>query len=124
MNVFSGLTPPPPLPTPHQFVTTNMWMVKPQDVLGKYSYVFVLLDDIKLLPTQNPTSRLLQSSSQDPSSQIQNPSQTESPSLLHRTTTSSSSSSSRKKRGLKSAKMFDLSMLLSIMRRNNLTAAR
>ena len=87
-----------------------MWMVKPWDVQGKYTYVFVLLDDIKLLPSQPQNPSQIPSQPENPS---QNPSQTQIP----------SQTSSRKKR-LKSTKMFDLALLLTIMKRNNLTAAR
>ena len=44
-----------------------MWMVKPWDVQGIYTYVFVLLDDIKLLPSQPQNPSQLQSPSQNPS---------------------------------------------------------
>ena len=125
---------------PNQFVTTNMWMVKPKDIVGKYDYVFVLLDDIKLHPSQT------KSPSQNPS-QTKNPSQNPSQSSIRQlnqfsrrlqTTSSSTTASSStaaasstsslsvhmNKKRLKTMKFFDLSLLLSIMERNNLTAAR
>ena len=94
-------------------------MVKPKDILGKYSYVFVLLDDIKLLPSQNPSQNPSQiSTRQLLSTQSQSVRQSSSSS------TSSSSSNRKNKKRLKPVKFFDLSLLLSIMQRNNLTAAR
>ena len=108
--------------------------------MGKYDYVFVLLDDIKLHPSQTKSPSRNPSQTKNPS---QNPSQssirqlnqlsrrlqttssssTASSSSTVASSTSSSSVHTNKKR-LKTMKFFDLSLLLSIMERNNLTAAR
>ena len=94
---------------PNQRVTTNMWTVKPWDVRSFYSYVFVLLDDIKLIPskglperTEQTTGRRLTSSS----------------AVVTGAVNSGNNKSARRRR-----KSFDLDGLLAVMARNNLTAA-
>jgi len=98
---------------PNQRVTTNMWTVKPWDVRGYYSYVFVLLDDIKLIPSkglpERPAGRRLTSSS----------SSTAAAAVAAGAVSPGSKPPARRR----VRKSFDLDGLLAVMARNNLTAA-